>query len=322
MTKKLISIITPVFNEEQTIDNYYTLMKQATDELADTYDFEFIITDNCSTDNTYKIFEELAKKDPRIRVFRFSRNFGYQKSIWTGYTKARGDAAIEFDCDLQDPPSLLAEFLKHWEDGNKIVYGIRKQRQEGFIITSLRKAFYRLVNAISAFDLPVDAGDFMLIDRVILDNLKSVNDHRMYLRGIIFGFGYMRKGIEYKRQAREIGDSKFSASQLIGLAMDGVISQSTIPLKLASYIGLLVAFVMTIVSGGYILVKLFTDIEMPAGFTTTVILILFSISLNAIFLGIIGEYLGRIYQQTRNRPLTIIDHEIENTPHNDKEKAS
>jgi dolichol-phosphate mannosyltransferase len=306
-SKKLISIITPIYNEEENINWYYEKITKEIDRLSDKYDFEIVLTDNCSTDNTFELLEKLARKDKRIRVFKFSRNFGYQKSIWTGYSKAKGDAAIEFDCDLQDPPEFLERFLKEWENGAKIVYGIRKKRQEGFFITSLRKTFYRLINKISYNDLPEDAGDFMLIDRVILNHLKNVDDYDLYLRGIIFSFGYKRIGIEYSRNQRLQGVSKFPLKHMIKLAVDGIISQSIVPLRLASYAGLIIAFVALILSSFYIFAKFFLKIYLPTGFTTVAVLILFSISLNAIFLGIIGEYLALIYIQNKKRPMTIIE---------------
>ncbi|MBM5782192.1 MAG: glycosyltransferase family 2 protein [Pelagibacterales bacterium] len=305
--KKLISIVTPVYNEEEGIKSYYTQITKQIDKLSDKYDFEIIVTDNCSTDDTYKILEELAKNDKRLRIFKFSKNFGYQKSIWTGYSKAKGDVAIEFDCDLQDPPELLPQFLEKWELGYKIVYGIRRSRKEGKFITFLRKLFYRIINKISENDLPVDAGDFILIDRKILDHLVEVDDCDMYLRGIIFSFGYSRIGIEYNRKQRLKGESKFPFKNLLQLALDAVVSQSILPLRIASYLGLVIAFFTILLSLFYVMAKIFFNIYMPAGFTTITVLILFSTSVNAIFLGIIGEYLARIYIQSKKRPITIIE---------------
>jgi dolichol-phosphate mannosyltransferase len=286
-------------------------MCEALEPLNDQYNFEFVITDNCSTDNTFSLLQELAASDRRVRVFRFSRNFGYQKSIWTGYSKARGDAAIEFDCDLQDPPELLRVFLKHWEEGNHIVYGIRKKRKEGVIVTWARQLYYRLINRISENYLPLDAGDFMLIDRVILDCLQELNDQNLYLRGTIFSYGYQQKGVPYERHARLHGISKFPIRKMFGLAIDGIISQSVLPLRVASYVGLLVAVIMTVLSGGYMFARFFGGFSSVPGFTTTTVLILLSISLNAIFLGVIGEYLSRIYVQIKHRPMTIIQNSIE-----------
>ena len=190
--KQLISIITPVYNEELSIIPYYEKLVSVLDDLKETYEFEIIFTDNNSDDNTFTILDELAKKDNRISVYRFSKNFGYQKSIWTGYVKCSGDAAIEIDVDLQDSPDLIIKMLKLREKGYKIVYGIRKDRKEGYVMKSLRKIFYRLVRLMSSYEIPNDAGDFMLIDRVVIDNLKLSKLSSPYLRGTIFSYGYSR----------------------------------------------------------------------------------------------------------------------------------
>jgi len=312
MIRKLVSIITPVFNEEENVEHFYREMQQVTYALKNSYDFEFIFTDNASTDRTFAILESLAAQDKRIRVFSFSKNFGYQKSIYTGYIKAKGDCAIEYDCDLQDPPEMLPEFLQQWEKGYHIVYGIRRSRKEGKLVTLLRKVFYRVINSISEHNLPTDAGDFMLIDRMIINQLAGNIDQHPYLRGMIFSFGFKRTGIPYDRRARVRGQTKFPFRKMLALAMDGIISQSTIPLRIASYTGVIVAFLSVLLSGYYIISKMFFSINLPTGLTTTIALVLFSISLNALFLGIIGEYLIRIYSQVRNKPVTIIAREINN----------
>ena len=311
MTKKLISIVTPVYNEEENILYYYEGISKALLPFQDKYDFEIILTDNGSTDKTFEMIRDLATKDQRIRAFRFSRNFGYQKSIYTGFTKARGDAAIDFDCDLQDPPRLLGQFIEAWEKGAHIVYGVRKTRQEGTVITFLRRIFYRLLNAISDDNLPHDAGDFMMLDASIIKQLAAIEDQTPYLRGTIFSMGFKQTGIEYDRDARKFGKSKFPFFKMLGLAIDGIVSQSSVPLRIASYMGLIVATTTVVLSAGYLAAKLLWSAEIPAGFTTTTILILFSISLNALFLGIIGEYLARIYSQVRKRPITIIQESID-----------
>lgn len=309
--KKLISIITPVYNEEKTIDRYYAEITAEIDKLSDKYAFEIILTDNCSIDSTFEKIREITEKDSRVKAYRFSKNFGYQKSIFTGYSKCTGDAAIEIDCDLQDPPALIEEFLKNWEAGNKIVYGVRIKRHESIFVNFLRKSFYRLIHKISDNDLPHDAGDFMLIDRRILNLLTKVTDHNLYLRGIIFSFGFKRMGIPYARDERRDGESKFKIGKMIALALDGIISQSILPLRLASFFGALISFLTFVICLTYILVKIYSDVYMPAGFTTIIIAILFSTGMNAIFLGIIGEYMARIYTQQKNNQFIIIEESTE-----------
>jgi len=305
--KKLISIVIPVYNEEDNIKICYETLLNLFRQLEDQYDFEMIFTDNHSKDQSFPILLELAKKDPCVKVFRFSRNFGYQASIYTAYLKAEGDAAIQFDCDLQDPPEMIPEFLSRWESGYKVVYGIRVGRKEGAWITGMRFLFYRMISWISRDPLPVDAGDFRLIDRCIIEEMARVDDSRPYLRGMISSFGFPQIGLEYQRNQRERGESKFSLLTLISFAWDGITNHSILPLRLATIIGFVLAFIIFISIVIYSFGKIFYGLNWPAGFATLVILLLISIFLNAIFLGIIGEYLGRIYLQVKKMPITIIE---------------
>lgn len=321
--KKLISIVTPVFNEEKNLDIYYDRVSKVIKKLSKEYDFEIIFTDNCSTDNTFKKLQEFAKKDSRIRVFSFSKNFGYQKSIWFGYYKTKGDIALELDVDLQDPPEMLEEMLNHWKKGYKIVYGIRKDRQEGIVIKSLRKIFYRLVRRVSDHDIPNDAGDFMLIDRDIIDHLKKVKLSDPYLRGTIFGFGYSKIGIEYKRDAREVGISKFPSLKLIQLATDALVNTSIFPLRMATIAGLVAAFTSLLLGGYFIIDKLFLGDELPRGITAILVLILASIAINSILIGILGEYIGKIYRQfSASDIVPIVEKEVDDQKNSGKKSIS
>lgn len=309
----LISIVVPVFNEEENVEFFYKRLCDVCSKL-DNYDFEFIFTDNASVDQTFSILEKISKDDSRVRVFSFSRNFGYQRSILLGYQKANGDAAIEFDCDGQDPPELLEKFLNFWEKGHKIIYGIRKHRQEGFFITKLREVFYRLINIISdQGSLPLDAGDFMMIDKAVLDQLRKIDGHYLYLRGTIFNFGFKRIGFEYTREARLRGESKFPLFKMFELALDGIVNQSILPLRLASYTGVIIALLTIFLAIIYLLLRIFNYENIPQGFTTNVLLQLCGIGINATLLGIIGEYIARIYVQAKNAPSVIIDRFIDNS---------
>ena len=309
--KKKISIITPVLNEEENLPRYFTEVKSLIDALSQKYDFEIIFTDNASKDKTFEFLSKEASKDQRIKVLRLSKNFGYQKSILTGYQNSTGDAAIELDADLQDPPDLIREFLSVWEDGAKIVYGIRESRQEALHVTFLRKLFYKLIDRVSSNDLPHNAGDFMLLDRQIVEIIKDVNDNDLYLRGIVFSLGFKRYGIKYSRDSRKEGTSKFPIKKMFNLAFDGISSQSTVMLHLASYVGILLALLASLGCILIVVLKLTGFLsDWPRGFTSTTLLIVFSLSFNAIFLGIIGNYLGRIYLQLKKRPNTIVEKSI------------
>jgi dolichol-phosphate mannosyltransferase len=313
-SRKLISIVVPVYNEQGNIAPLYQAVDEVMTELADRYRYELVFTDNHSSDDTFAELAELAERDPRVRVFRFSKNFGFQRSIVTALRMARGAAAIQLDCDLQDPPRLILDFVREWEDGYKVVYGSRRSRKEGRIISGLRKLFYRVINFLSEDELPYDAGDFRLVDRQLLDELGKYDDEKPYLRGSLATMGFDQKQIPYDRAARTIGKSKFSMRDLFGLALDGILSHSTVPLRLATYTGLIISVVTFIMLLGYLVSSFLFGKDWPAGFATLVLLILLSLSLNALFLGVIGEYVGRIYHQVRRRPLTIIEQAIDRAP--------
>jgi len=307
LDRPLISIVVPVFNEETNIGPFYAAVTAVTATLEGAYRFEFVFTDNHSTDSTFSLLRELAEKDRRVAAYRFSRNFGFQRSIMTGYSRARGDAAIQLDVDLQDPPELISRFLEEWRAGADVVYGVRVKRQESRITNLQRVLFYRLIDKLSEDKIPLDAGDFRLISRRVIDLLKSFEDAQPYLRGTIATLGFKQVGIPYSRNARVRGESKFPFSKLVALAVDGILNHSVVPLRLSTYFGLIVSVLTLLSFVGYTVAKLLVRSEWPAGFATLAALGLASISINAMLLGIIGEYLGRMYRQLKKQPLTIIE---------------
>jgi dolichol-phosphate mannosyltransferase len=305
-----ISIVIPVFNEERNVRLIYDEVLRVFAGVPDRYDIEFVFSDNHSTDGTFQELAKLAAADNRVKVIRFNRNYGFQRSLLTAYRLASGDAAIQIDGDLQDPPDLFPAFLSAWRDGHDVVVGIRRRRQEARFLTMARRAFYRLLNLISEHPITPDAGDFRLIDRRILDPLKQINDMNPYVRGLIASFAANEKKIPYDRRIRLHGNSKFPVRKLVGFAFNGIYSHSIIPLKIASWAGLAIALATAILAAFYFFTALTMGSAWPGGFATTTILILFGVSLNAIFLGILGEYVSRIYQQVRQRPLTVIERSI------------
>lgn len=308
--KRLVTISIPVLNEA---DNIRPLLERLR-AVADTdprYDFEFLFTDNASTDATFERLADEARSDNRIRVLRFTRNFGFQTSILTNYLNADGDAAIQIDADLQDPPELFGEFLAAWEKGYKVVYGVRRSRPENIALRSARKLFYRLLASLSTVELPVDAGDFRLIDRTVIEDLRQVRDDAPYIRGTIAQLGYKQIGIPYDRTERTRGSSKFRLLALIRLAVDGVCSQSTKPLELITLAGSVLSFLSFFAALFYFAWYFFVVRKPPQGFTTLVILVLLSTSIQTAFVGILGEYIGRIFRNTRHIPAPIIDQRIE-----------
>jgi len=305
--RPLISIVVPVLNEEQNIERLYSTVEQTLAAVADRYDWEYVFTDNHSTDRSFQVLQSLASSDSRVRVLRFSRNFGYQRSILTGYLNASGDALVQLDCDLQDPPSMILEFLRKWEDGYHVVYGSRRRRKEGFVITCVRKVFYRFINFLSEHPLPVDAGDFRLVDRRIVEELRQIDDATPYLRGLIATLGFRQLGIPYDRDPRKFGETKFALSDLVRLAMDGIANHSTVPLRLATYMSQAFLLLAILIIAGYSIGRITIGGHWPAGFATLAVLILFSTSVNALIAGIQGEYIGRIYRQVQKRPLSIVE---------------
>jgi glycosyltransferase involved in cell wall biosynthesis len=311
-SKKLVSIVVPVLNEEMNIELCYDALVRVLYRVADRYDWELIFTDNHSADRTFELAAQLADKDSRVRAYRFSRNFGFQRSILTGYLQARGDAIIQIDCDLQDPPELILQFLEKWEQNYQVVYGIRRTRKESLWLRSLRAAFYYLVDLLSEYPLPRQAGDFRLVGRPLIEELKKMDESSPYLRGTIAGMGFNQIGIPYDREERKHGHSKFRLGSLIGLGLDGILNTSIMPLRLATYTGICIS-VLTMLGGAYYLVAavLYGRERWPSGFASLAIFILTSLGLNALFLGILGEYLGRIYKQIKKGPLTIIEQAID-----------
>jgi polyisoprenyl-phosphate glycosyltransferase len=310
--RRLITICVPVYNEADNVRPLYERLTPVLAALSDRYDFEILFTDNHSEDATFERIADLALADKRIRVIRFSRNFGFQRSVLANYGNARGDAAIQIDCDLQDPPELFADFIARWEAGYQVVYGIRRSRpDESRLMTQGRRFFYWLIDRLSEDSLPHDAGDFRLVDRRVLDQLRDVRDQQPYVRGLIAAMGFRQIGIPYDRAPRERGRSKFKLRHLIGLAFDGILHHSTVPLRFATAIGL-GACALAFAGIVYYLVAhfVFGD-EWPQGWATLAMLVLFSIGLNALLLGIVGEYIGRIFHNVKTLPLVIVEDVID-----------
>ena len=253
-------------------------------QVADRYHWEFVFTDNHSEDQTFELLTDIAKDDERVCVYRFSRNFGFQRSIYTGLMMARGDAAVQIDCDLQDPPALIPEFLALWQKGNKVVYGVRRSRKEGFLITTARKIFYRLIDRISDYHLPRDAGDFRLLDRRVIDELSKHHDRSPYLRGIIARIGFNQVGVLYDRMPRKRGHTKFTLGSLIELAIDGIVSNSVMPLRLAVYIGSFIGIISLVSALGLVIYQLFINNAWPAGFAFLAVTMLLFLAANMLFL--------------------------------------
>lgn len=308
---KLISIVTPVLNEQDNVRACHAAIQALAQKYSGQFRFEHIFTDNHSSDDTFAVLRAMAEGNSAIRVFRFSRNFGYQRSIHAGFKFAKGDAAIQFDCDLQDPPEMIEQFLAAWREGHRVVYGVRTKRQEGLLDRSLRALFYRMLGLIGNDKLPAGAGDFRLLDRAVLNVLRDIHDNDIYLRGRIAALGFQQLGIPYERAARTAGRSKFNFARNFGLAMDAVVAHSALPLRLASYCGLFTMFTSVCAGVGYFILYLREGTSLPPGFTTITLLILINLGLTSLFLGFLGEYVGRIYQHLKIPFGVIVESRIE-----------
>jgi glycosyltransferase involved in cell wall biosynthesis len=311
--KPLISITIPVLNEESNIAALYARLTALGERMRDRCDLEFVFSDNHSSDRTWDLLAGLAKADPRVRAIRFSKNFGFQRSILANYLHTRGQAVMQVDADLQDPPEMLEDFFAKWQDGFHVIYGIRRKRPEPLPLHLFRRVGYWVIDKISEHPIPRDVGDFRLVDRRVIDSLAKIRTSSPYLRGMIAGLGFNQVGIPYDRDARTAGVSKFNVSRLVRLGLTAVFNHSVVPLRAASFLGLLI-LAISIVSAIYYLVLRLMNPGLPEGFASIHILVLFGIGLNAFFLGLIGEYILRIYLVLRADPVAIVEESLNIPP--------
>ncbi|MDP2109755.1 MAG: glycosyltransferase family 2 protein [Thiobacillus sp.] len=308
-TKPLISISIPVLNEAGNLDALYVRLCEIGTRMADRCDLEFVFTDNHSEDATWEKLSALAQQDQRVRAIRFAKNFGFQRSILANYLHTRGDAVMQIDADLQDPPEMLEAFFEKWQAGYHVVYGIRRKRPENPVLHAFRRLGYWFIDAVSEHPIPRDVGDFRLIDRRVIEVLSKIKTPSPYLRGMIAGLGFNQTGILYDRDARVAGESKFDVSRLIRLGLTAVFNHSTVPLRVASLAGGVMLGVSFLGALYYFLLRLMHP-ELPQGLASIHILVLFGIGLQSLLLGIIGEYLLRIYLILRAEPIAIIQQSL------------
>jgi dolichol-phosphate mannosyltransferase len=303
---KLISICIPVLNERENIFPLYARLCSVAKSLEASYYFEFIFTDNHSTDDTWEKIRILGTKDQRVKGIRFASNIGFQESLLANFSHASGLAIVQIDADLQDPPEMINDFLNAWEKGFKVVSGVRISRKEGRLNSLIRDFGYRIISIISDKPIPINIGDFRLIDQVVRDKLLQSKAPRPYIRGMIASLGFQDIGIEYSRNERVANVSKFSVKGVFKLGLDGVLNHSSWPIRLSTFSGVLILFASLILSTYYLLLKIFTN-NLPQGLASIHILVLFGIGMNALFIGIIGDYLNRIYIILRNEPKYIVE---------------
>jgi dolichol-phosphate mannosyltransferase len=300
-----ISVIVPCFNEAQVIEQTHCGLVAALSSLSEI-GFELVYVDDGSTDTTLDILRALQGVDPRIRVVALSRNFGHQVAVTAGLEHSSGDAVVVIDADLQDPPEVIAEMLERWQQGVDVAYGVRLERQgETAFKLWTAKAFYRLINRLSDVAIPVDTGDFRLMDRKVVDAILGMRERDRFLRGMVAWVGLRQEPVYYRRAARFAGESKYPLKSLLRLATDGVLSFSHLPLRLAVYIGLIGSGLALVGILYALALRLFTNVWVT-GWTLLFIAVLFLGGVQLLFLGVIGEYVGRIYGEVKHRPLYLV----------------
>ena len=307
----MISVVIPCYNEEAVLDKLYDRLTAAAEAWAVPY--EVLVIDDGSVDRTWMKLRAIHERDPRWRAIRFSRNFGHQAAISAGMAHARGNAVVILDADLQDPPEVVEQFLAKWREGYQVVYGIRRRRKEPPWKRLAYYVFYRILRAVATTPIPADSGDFCLMDRRVVDILNRMPERNRFVRGLRAWTGFRQIGIEYERQARAAGSPQYTFRKLVQLAIDGIFSFSIWPLRIATRLGLLVSTLAFLGVIFTFLQRIYADwfdkylgLRPVPGFATTVIAILFLGGVQLICLGIIGEYIGRIYEEVKGRPPWVI----------------
>jgi len=305
--KRCISIITPTFNEELNANECYMVLRKLFDTELPEYEYEHIFADNGSTDGTVGILRELARNDRRVKVIVNARNFGPFRSVFNALLSTSGDAVVVFmPADLQDPPALIPQFVRLWEAGNEIVYGIRKDREEGVLMRIIRRIYYQTVSHLSEISIPPEVSEFQLVDRVIIEWLRKCDDYYPYVRGMIANCGFRATGIPFTWTARKKGFSKLRLYHLIDQGLNGIISFSNVPLRLCMLAGMLIAALSLLYATltGVLSIIYFRELAAP-GIPILIVALFFFGGAQLFFLGLLGEYVSAIHSQVRKRPMVI-----------------
>ena len=306
----MISVVVPAFNEEAGIPLLYERLTAAA--VAWLEDYEIILVDDGSRDRTLDICGQIAARDSRFRVLSFSRNFGHQSAVSAGLQYCSGDIAAVIDADLQDPPEELIRFIEKIREGFEVVYAIRTKRKENILKRASYFAYYRLLRSLATLDIPLDVGDFCVMSRPVLDALNSLPERNRFVRGLRTWVGYRQTGLAYERQARQVGEPKYTFAKLFRLAMDGIVNFSYKPLQLVMVFGLTVGF-LTFLAGAIVLILYLANTTVfgynprqVRGWTSLVLAVFFLSGIQLISLGLIGEYVGRLFEEVKSRPKFIV----------------
>jgi polyisoprenyl-phosphate glycosyltransferase len=304
----MLSVVVPVFNEEDTLRELHGRLSAA---LPPVEAWEVILVDDGSIDASWQLMRELAAADPRVRLVRLSRNFGHQAAITAGLEASRGEAVVVIDADLQDPPELIPELVSRWRDGYDVVYAVRSERAgENRLRLMSISFFYTVLRRVAGNDIPANAGDFRLVSRRVVDALGSMPERARFVRGMTSWVGFTQTGIEYRRDPRYAGSSKYPPRKLLRLALDGIVSFSTVPIKLVAWLGFaLVAFCLVVL--GWTLYTRFFTHTAPQGWTSLLVVVLLLGGVQLLSLGIIGQYVARIFDEVKQRPLYLVAEMVE-----------
>ena len=307
---KKISVIVPMYYEEKVAEECYNRLTNVLKNIKD-YEYEIIVINDGSKDKTLEILEKLAQNDEKLKVISFTRNFGHQAAVTAGLKHVTGDAIVIIDADMQDPPELIPEMLKLWEDGNEIIYGKRKTREGETAFKLLTaKMFYNTLNALSDVEIPKDTGDFRLVDRKVVDTINLLPEHNKFLRGLFSWVGYKQTPFEYERKERFAGKTKYSLKKMLKLASDGIISFSNKPLKIVGGLGIISIIISICILIYALLSYIFKLNNLSSGWTSLMVAITFFSVVQLLSMWIMSEYIGRIYDETKQRPQYIIDKKI------------
>ena len=297
-------VVAPVYNEIDCIQEFYQQVSSAMKTLHESW--ELVLVDDGSTDGSTNAIREIAKKDAHVRLVIFARNFGHQIAVTAGLDYARGDAVIIIDADLQDPPAVILDLIKKWKEGFEVVYTVRRKREgESWFKLFTASIFYRLIYRITDVNIPLDTGDFRLLDRKVVDVMGQMRERHRFLRGMAAWVGYRQVGVEYDRKERFAGKTKYPLGKMLKLALNAITSFSYFPLQLATYIGFLSAGISILAIPVVVSLHLSNQAAL-LGQATTLIAVLFLGGVQLITLGILGEYVGRIYDESKGRPLYIV----------------
>lgn len=304
--KKLVTILVPAYNEKDVLNMLYERLQKIMNENS-KYDFEILFVNDGSKDNTLEIIKELKNKDKRVCYLNLSRNFGKETAMIAGLDYCKGDCVIILDADLQDPPELIPDMLKYWEEGYDDVYAKRRSRKgESFLKKFTSKMYYKILQKVTNVEIQKDTGDFRLLDRRCVEALKSMRESQRYTKGLFSWIGYKKKEILFDRDPRAAGETKWNYGKLIGLSLDGLTSFTTAPLRMSAILGALISFIGFIYMLVIIIKTLAFGIDSP-GYASIMVVTLFLGGIQLIFLGVIGEYLGRAFNESKSRPLYFID---------------